>query len=221
MKTNKKQENIQCLYNFNYKQLIDLVENTLYIKNWFVRQVDIESRTESIAKSDRFLYLQQQATKRNIYFDTREIVTWLDSLTTLYYVFDRMEDKHLRDSIKIIQEYSIPYQNKRADYLLVYDNKILIIEFSFNKLGYDLQYETKLQQAIGYKELLSNILPKEIDIGTYTFLIEPEEDENGKLIKIKNTDYFANHFKIQALALFIEKFFNKNINSAMNALNQL
>lgn len=212
---------IQCLFNFDYEELIDIVENLLHIKNWFVRKVDIDTRTENISKTDRFLCLKTLAEEKNIDFDTREVVTWLDSLTTLYYVFDKIEDEHLRDSIKIIQEYCIPYTKKRADYLLIYNNKILIIEFSFNKLGYELQYETKLQQAIGYKELLSNILPKEIDIGTYTFLIEPEEDEHGNTLKIKNTDYFANHYKIEDLAKFIEKFFNKNINLAINSLKQI
>ena len=199
----------------------ELVEDILHIKNWFVRKIDVSNRTESICKTDRFIFLEELAREKDIYFDQREIVTWLDSLTILYYVFDKIKDIHLRDKISIIQEYCIPYTNKRADYLLIYDNKILIIEFSFNKLGYELQYETKLQQAIGYKELLSNILPKEIDIGTYTFLIEPEEDENGKTIKIKNTEYLPNHYKIQDLARFIEKFFNKNINLALNSLEQL
>ena len=217
--SNKK--NIQCLFHLDYEQLIELVEEELYIKNWFVREENIENRTENISKSERFLYMKKQAQKNDIYFDKREIVTWLDSLNTLYFVFDNIKDEHLRDSIIIIQEYCIPYTNKRADYLLIYDNKILILEFSFNKLGYELQYEQKLQQAIGYKELLSNILPKEIDIGTYTFLIEPEEDKNGKVFKIKNTDYFPNHYKIQDLALFVEKFFNKNINLAINSLKQL
>ena len=212
---------IQCLFNFDYEELTDIVENVLYIKNWFIRKMDIDTRTDNISKTERFLYLKELAENKNISFDTREVVTWLDSLTTLYYVFDNIQDEHLKDNIKIIQEYCIPYTKKRADYLLIYDNKILIIEFSFNKLGYELQYETKLQQAIGYKELLSNILPKEIDIGTYTFLIEPEEDENGKVFKIENTNYYPNHYKIEDLACFIEKFFNKNINLAINSLKQL
>ena len=46
-------------------------------------------------------------------------------------------------------------------------------------------------------------------------------NEHGKAFKIKNTDYFANHYKIEDLARFIEKFFNKNINLAINSLEQL
>ena len=120
-----------------------------------------------------------------------------------------------------MQEYCIPYSNKRADYLLVYDNKILILEFSFNKLGYELQYETKLQQAIGYKELLGNILPKEVDIGTYMFLVEAEEDKWGGAIYVDDTEKLPNQDKIEHLAKYIEKFFKKNEDFAINALERI
>lgn len=153
-----------------------------------------------------FKYKKKELPRRGIISDI-EIVTWLDTLNILYYVFDRIEDENLRNSVKILQEYCIPYSNKRVDYLLVYDNKILILEFSFNKLGYDLQYETKLQQAIGYKELLNNILPKEVDLGTYTFIVEAEEDKDGRAIHIEGTDYYPNHYKISALAEIYTKVF--------------
>ena len=141
-----------------------------------------------------------------------------DTLNILYYVFKNIEDEKLREKIRILQEYCIPYSNKRADYLLVYDNKILILEFSFKKLGYELQYETKLLQAIGYKELLGNILPKETDIGTYMFLVEAEEDKAGGAIYIEGTEYLPNYYKIELLAKYIEKFFKKNENFAIDAL---
>ncbi|MDE6188765.1 MAG: hypothetical protein K2G37_00565 [Clostridia bacterium] len=80
-----------------------------------------------------------------------------------------------------------------------------------------------MQQAIGYKELLSNILPKEIDIATYTFLLEPEEDERGRsiLIEIDGEEYYPNHWKIEDLANYIEKFFKKNSRLAYNAILQI
>lgn len=214
-------DNIQCLFKLNNELLTELVEDTLNIENWCIRDDELENRVDSIYYSERFQYLKELALKREMIFNDTEIVTWLDSLNILYYVFDNIKNEYLKDSIKIIQEYRIPYTNKRADYLLIYDNKILIIEFSFKKLGYDLQYETKLQQAIGYKELLSNILPKEIDIGTYTFLVEAEEDLYGNAMTLKNTDLLPNHYKIEHLAQFIEKFFNKNCDLAINALKQI
>ncbi|MBQ8374184.1 MAG: hypothetical protein IJX98_01250 [Clostridia bacterium] len=212
---------MNCLYDMDYEGLKEVVERVLYIKNWFVRDDKLSNRTDSIVYSERFQILKERATEKGYRFNDIEIVTWIDTMNILYYVFEKIKDENLRDSIKILQEYCIPYSNKRADYLLVYDNKILILEFSFNKLGYDLQYETKLQQAIGYKELLSNILPKEVDIGTYTFIVEAEEDKDGCALYIDGTDYFPNHYKIGKLAKYIQKFFKKNEDFAIHALNRL
>ncbi len=190
---------------------------------WFIRDDKITNRTDAIYLSDRYGKIKQQADINGISYNDIEVATWFDTLVTLYYVFDRVEDEDIRNNLKILQEYCIPYSRKRADYLLIYDNKILILEFSFNKLNYEFNYETKLQQAIGYKELLSNILPKEIEIGTYTFLLEPEEDARGKTIYIEldGEKYTANHWKMDDLAKYIEKFFKKNMKVAYNAILQL
>ncbi len=210
---------MKYLYSLTNKTLNRLVEDKLNIKQWFIRNDKIKNRRESISSSERFKILKAQAEKLNFYFDDTEVVSWLDTLVTMYCVFACIEDEHLKNHITILQEYCIPYSYKRADYLLVYDNKILIIEFSFNKLGYEFNYETKLQQAIGYKELLGNILPKEIDIGTYTFLLEPEEDKYGNAIMIN--DELPNDSKISAFADYIEKFFKKNNNLALDSLKRL
>ena len=84
------------------------------------------------------------------------------------------------NNIRIIQEFHISFTNERADYLLVYENKIIIVEFSYKKFdNKDYHYNIKLKQLIGYKELIINILSKNIDITTFTFLIYPEDvDEN-------------------------------------------
>ena len=86
------------------------------------------------------------------------------------------------------------------------------------KRAYELQYETKLQQAIGYKELLGNILPKEVDIGTYMFLVEAEEDKWGGATYVDDTEKLPNQDKMKDLARYIERFFKKNKNFAADAL---
>lgn len=214
---------MQCLYQLNVDELNKLVEKDLNLTYWFIRDDKITNRTDAIYLSDRYGKIKQQADSNGISYNDIEVVTWFDTLVTLYYVFDRLEDEDIRNNLKILQEYCIPYSRKRADYLLIYDNKILILEFSFNKLNYEFNYETKLQQAIGYKELLSNILPKEIEIGTYTFLLEPEEDARGKTIyfEVDGEKYTANHWKMDDLAKYIEKFFKKNMKVAYNAILQL
>ena len=98
----------------------------------------------------------------------------------------------------LMQEYHIPFTNKRADYLLVKNNKIMIIEFSYVKLEKkEYQYQNKVNQVINYKELISNVLSHGIDISTYTFILHPEEyDKDINKDQINNfTDYF--YFYIQ------------------------
>ena len=148
---------MKCLYELNVNQLNDLVEKELYLRSWYIRDDKITNRAGSIQHSDRFSKIKKQADNQGISYNETEVVTWFDTLITLWMTIGRIEDTDIKDNLKILQEYCIPYSHKRADYLLIYDNKILIIEFSFNKLKYEFNYETKLQQAIGYKELLSNI----------------------------------------------------------------
>lgn len=213
---------MKCLYELNSKKLDKFWVEELRLNKWYIRNDTITARTQAASYLNRFNILKERAEKLGYSFNETEIISWLDTLTTMCGVFNRLNDDYLKNNILILQEYCIPYSNKRADYLLIYDNKILIIEFSFNKLGYEFNYETKLQQAISYKELLGNILPKEIDIGTYTFLLEPEEDKNGKTIYVDNEkEILPNDLKMQALANYIEKFFKKNINLAENSLRRL
>ena len=212
---------MKCLYQFDVQQLNNLIEKELLLGHWLIRDDKIKNRTDSILCSDRFTQIKRQADRNGISYNDLEVVTWFDTLKTMYTTFSRIEDEDLKNNIIIFQEFCIPYSNKRADYILVYDNKMLIVEFSFNKLRYEFNYETKLQQAIGYKELLSNILPKEIDIGTYTFLLEPEEDGRGKAFFIEGTQYLSNHYNINDFAQYIEKFFKKNLYLAYNSIVNL
>lgn len=118
-------------------------------------------------------------------------------------VINKMEKlgfDNLINNIRVIQEFHISFTNKRADYLLVYENKIIIVEFSYNKFdNEDYHYSIKLKQLIRYKELIINILPKDIDISTYTFILHSEEiDENSSQEQIEN---FVEYIKF-----FMEKY---------------
>lgn len=207
---------MKYLYKMDWAALQQLVQFDLFLDGWTIFNEGIQYRMDRVKDAysyqgslmeARYNSIVVQADRNGIGYNENEIVTWFDTLTVMYHVFQQMEDEALRDHIVILQEYCIPYSNKRADYVLCYDNKILIIEFSFRKLGYELQYETKLHQAIGYKELIGNILPKEIDIGTYTYLVDP--------------GLISDSPKVYDLAAYIEKFFNKNIDLAIKTLTFL
>ncbi len=211
---------MKCLYELNVEQLIKLVEEDLTLDGWTIWNESIEKRTDYARELKRFEILKGRAKEQGLKVLDREIVTWLDTLTMLYRSLKNINDSELTENLKIFQEFVMPYSRRRSDYLLVYDNKILILEFSFDKWG-DAKYEAKLQQASSYKEILSVFLPKEIDIGTYTFLIAPDEDEEGRFICDNVTNRRVNDDKVEELANVIQKFFKKNLVLAYNSLKNL
>jgi len=212
---------MKCLFELNVEQLYKLVEEDLSLDGWIIWNEPLEKRTESARGLKRFDIIKEKATNSGFKNIDNEIVTWFDTLTMLYRSLKIITDSELKENLKIFQEFLMPYSRKRADYVLVYDNKILILEFSFDKLGYGIKYETKLQQASSYKEILGVFLPKEIDIGTYTFLVAPDEDEEGRFIYDEETSRRVNDDKVEELANVIEKFFKKNLKSAYISLSHL
>lgn len=161
--------------------------------------MNIEDRYDWVQDNSYVNKLHEIAKSNDIKYDKYEIISWLDSQSIMLKLINKMEKlgfDNLLNKVRIIQEFHIPFTNKRADYLLVYENKIIIIEFSYNKFeNKDYHYNIKLNQVIGYKELISNILPKDIDIATYTFLLYPEEnDENSNQEQIENFVEYINFF---------------------------
>lgn len=211
---------MKALNFFTNKTLINYVEDELEIAGWIIRAESAQERLDKIKNSNRFQNLKQKAKESNINAHDFEIVSWLDTLNIMYYAFDEIGNNQLKNQIRIIQEYCIPFSNKRADYILIFENNIIIIEFSYDKFSNEYKFENKLNQAIGYKEQLSNLLPKEINIATYTFIINPETDSNGNVIK-KNDYVIPNMQKIKDLADYIEFFFTKHRKNAYYLLQEI
>lgn len=153
--------------------------------------MNIEDRYDCVQDNSYVNKLHEIAKSNNIKYDECETISWLDSQSIMLKVINKMEKfdyDNLLNNMRIIQEFHIPFTNKRADYSLIYENKIIIVEFSYNKFdNEDYHYNIKLNQLIGHKELIINILSKNIDIGTFTFLIHPEDvDENSNLYILTN-----------------------------------
>lgn len=211
---------MKALYNFKFNEFKKLVED-LHLTNWIVRDDSASSRRKQVENRTYFIDLRHRAESEGIPAHDDEIISWLDTLNLLYYAFDRVNND-LLDRLQIIQEYTIPFTNKRADYLLVSNNKILILEFSFDKLGEKYKFENKLTQATYYKELLSNLLPSYIKIGTYTFMINPEADHDGasmlkynKYNKYSKSEELANNEKLDDLGEYINLFFSNRDDALM------
>lgn len=209
---------MKSLYNLNYDEFKNLVDEELNIANWLVYDDGAISRKNQISDRKYFKKLRERSLEQGIKASDEEVLSWLDTLNLLYYSLSYVNERILT-KLQIIQEYQIPFTNKRADYLLVYENKILIIEFSFERLGKEYKFENKLSQAINYKELLSNIMPSHIKIGTYTFMISPEVGRDGEDImkynKYTRQNDLANSEKIIDLSEYIMFFFSVGSDAMM------
>lgn len=208
-------KNLHC---FTCDEFNKLIKEDLNLENWLVYNMDAEDRAKMVDYTYKYQYLQKRAVEQDIKVKSAEIISWLDTLNIMYYVLDYVDPK-IRDELQIFQEMEIPFTHKRADYVLVFRRKILIIEFSFQKLNGRYKFEDKLNQATGYKELLSNVMPSHIEIGTYTFFIEPETDKSGntvkKLNKYTNEQELPNNEQIQEFGGYINLFFQKDFEDAM------
>lgn len=200
MKYLKKSETIESFLNWN-KEIKNFI--------WQIKDDDIETRKKAIMKKTYFKELSKLANENDINYDDVEIVSWMDNLAIMKIILESLKDKY--NETTIIQELIMPKTNKRADFALFKDNKILIIEFSFTIWNESKRFKKKHKQVIKYKEELESILSKNIIIKTYTFLIEPEENDNY-------LEFPNNSKKIKNLIKYIIDFFEEKQRTALQEL---
>jgi hypothetical protein len=162
------------------------------IKYWKITNESLEKRVE-LAKDEKFFTKMQKYANNKFEFNEEEIITWFDNMYLINKVLSNFESQN--NNIHIIQELCLPFSNKRSDIVLCYENKILIIEFSYTKHKSEYKYDTKLDQAIRYKVLLENVVSSDKIIGTYVFLNKPDEENkninNNEILKLQNfIEYF-------------------------------
>lgn len=198
---------MKYLNNFRYLFELEEVANIINfpIENWIIENKSLYNRLKTHKEEKYFIKMQNYSKKKEIIATEEEMLTWFDNLYFIYKVLEDLDDECL--NIQIIQEYCIPFSFKRTDFLLIKDNKILILEFSNQNYSDNEYYETKFNQVINYKELISNLVTDNIKIGTYTFLYYPND-------KDKN----INDSKIENLKNFILYFFQNDIKNAFEQL---
>lgn len=136
-------KNLHC---FTCDEFNKFIKEDLNLENWLVYNMDAEDRAKMVDYTYKYQYLQKRAVEQDIKVKSAEIISWLDTLNIMYYVLDYVNPK-IRDELQIFQEMEMPFTHKRADYVLVFRRKILIIEFSFQKLNGRYKFEDKLNQA--------------------------------------------------------------------------
>lgn len=184
-------EGINCLNNF--KNFEDIKNKYKKISNRNISDISYEERINKLTNSSLFKELTSNIPSNNKY-SLAEILSWIDSLNLIYRIFSNAKiNSEIKRDARIIQEYSIPYtRNNRTDFLIIKDNKILILEFTFK----NSKYLDKAQQCFTYKQILNQFLPNNIEVISYVFSYGSETKEDHEIIEkqIETCVKFLNFF---------------------------
>lgn len=150
---------------YNYDELVEFIEEELpVIKNWDILDEELCIRADIIKNKPYVKKLKQLFNENNLFFKNptnEEIVTWLDSLFIIQELFlsGILDHEAVDWNINIFMEYLIPYSNfERIDYLLCYNNDVLIIECGYaNDENFKEMRLRKNNELLYYKEKLNDI----------------------------------------------------------------
>ncbi|QWB96031.1 hypothetical protein KHQ89_00755 [Mycoplasmatota bacterium] len=173
---------IKCMNQFN--SFSEYLKYSEFIKtlNWEIEKELLKTRVNMYQELDQFINFKNTFNKNNISIfplKSEEIITWFDTTKLMRRLFLRLYEKGLRtENITIIMEYPVVFGNHmRTDYILVYDRLIIVLEFGmFNQdeRRSTERYTKKLQESISYRQILSNVIPKEIKVINYVMIYKPE-----------------------------------------------
>lgn len=216
---------MKCLFDKTPEEFLKDLKDL--VSEWYVRRANIEERYNAIKDTPKFVAFKSEA-KNKLKFDNKELISWLDSMSQLYYIFLKLnEKKETKDTLfknmSIIAEYQIPFTKNRIDYCIVKDNKILLLEFSYSEDNTKDHFKKKLNQLVYYKELLETSLDTNIKISLFTFLIQPEEIDWKtpiyKKSKITNEKTNPNYDQCNYLEQLIIHTFSNTQKNAYEQLN--
>lgn len=185
----KKNEN--CINNF--ENFEEIKKQFPKIKDWIILDEDYDTRVSKLDNSKLYKDIIQNMPESQKY-SKKETLSWIDSLNLIYRIFttQKLKEEIKRDS-RLIQEFFIPFtRNNRTDFLIVKDNKICILEFTFEIS----KYLDKAQQCFTYKQILEQFLTNDIEIKSYVFSYTSETKENHEKIddQVNQCVEFLNEF---------------------------
>jgi hypothetical protein len=216
---------INAMYNFkNINEFIKF-SNVISQMSWNIEKQLLKNRVDFYASMDIISSLRNQFKAREISIwplKEEEIITWLDTLSIMRRLMLIVFEKGIEiDKLQIFMEYPLLYGNHmRADYLMIYDRLIIVLEFGmFNQdeKRSEERYTKKLQDSINYRQILSNLISREVKIVNYSMIYRPEFDRSSKTQIDENIVY--NNKEILMLSVFINKLMKEQ--DSLSAIAQL
>ena len=197
---------------FTFKDHSKIIKIFPDIETWKIKNIKYKERVEKVVTARIFKEIQEKAKDfiETQKISNEEIVSWIDALYLINQVFKNENlDKEIKKRNSIIQEYIIPYtKDNRADMIICKDNKLVILEFTYEKS----KYINKAQQCFVYKEILKQQLNNKIECYSYVFSYTNEETENLK-----------GELKLEEQIEDLVRFLNENLtdNNALESLQEI
>jgi hypothetical protein len=216
---------INAMYHFkNINEFIKF-SNLINQMSWNIEKQLLKNRVDFYSNIDIVSTLRNQFKSKEISIwplKEEEIITWLDTISIMRRLLLIVFEIGLEiDKLQLFMEYPLLYGNHmRADYLMVYDRLIIVLEFGmFNQdeKRSEERYTKKLQDSINYRQILSNLINKEVKIVNYSMIYRPEFDRFSKTQIDENIVY--NNKEILTLSVFINKLMKEQ--DSLSAIAQL
>lgn len=200
---------IKSMYIFNKMTELSMFTKDLEKIDWKIEKEYLKDRAIFYSKLKMFTLLKQTFLDKEIsifLLKDEEVITWIDTLTLLRRILLILFKQGIdTDKISIIMEYPLIFGNHmRADYLLIYDQLIIVLEFGmFNQdeRRSEERYTKKLQESNSYRQLLANLINSKIDVVNYVMIYRPEFSRNQKRYLKENIEY--NNRELHKLVKFI------------------
>ena len=197
----------------------------LEIEKWRIEKQLLKERVEKYSSRESFISLKKQFNDKKLSMwelKDEEVITWFDTSLLIRRLLVELFKKGINtDKIKIVMEYPLVFGNHmRSDYLFVYDRLIVVLEFGmFNQdeKRSEERYTKKLQESINYRQLIGNMVSKEINVINYVMIYLPEHDRH--LQRDINENIEHNQNELLGLSRFLIS--NLRFQDALSASNQL
>ena len=212
---------ILCLKQFNTVSDFNNFSNRLTKTKWQIEKQLLSERANFHSKNEIFKELKKTYLEKNLsifLLKDEEVITWLDTISIMRRIFSHMIDiGTLRSNAVILMEYPFLFGNHmRTDYVIIFHNLIITIEFGmFNQdeKRKEERYTKKVQESIGHKHILTQMLDKSTTVASYVMIYKPEYNRQTKVTIHENIKY--NNGEIYKIANFLDLLYEAQENQAV------
>lgn len=213
LSTYKNYGKIKALNIFNsINEFLNYTKDLYDVEKWIIKPGDYKERAQRIESKDYYIKIKNLFNEKNLidkHIACTQLITYFDTMHLMYKLLSKFNNELLKNELKIIQEYKIgTIENERPDYVLVFRNTIILLEFSKCDIGKNKNKTSneKMNQLNNYENYLKQTLKDYSKINIYKYAIIYNSED------IKE-DIFKNDECISEKYRFIINDLEKDVNA--------